>query len=99
MGERLTIEFRQHDWIPGFAAFAPDATTPNGDAFCVLNLGSLLCAVATGDLPREELPYLIAESMMHEVMHAIEQWAGVEFSEERVEALLAKYTEAIHGAP
>ncbi|WP_430912859.1 hypothetical protein [Methylobacterium sp. sgz302541] len=87
------VEFHQHDWIPGFAAFAPGATTPGPDsrAFCVLNLGSILGTVETGDVPPTDLPYFIAESMMHEVMHALEQWAGTEFSEERVEALLAKY--------
>lgn len=93
MSELPKIEFHQHDWIPGFAAFAPHATTPSPDsrAFCVVNLGSILAGIHTGDMEREELPYLLAESMMHEVIHAIEQWAGVEFSEERVEALLERY--------
>lgn len=87
------IEFHQQDFIPGFAAFLPSATTPapNSRAFCVLNLGSLLAAVALGDMPASEVPYAIAESMMHEVMHVLEQWAGTEFSEERVEALIEKY--------
>lgn len=93
----MQIEFHQHDWIPGFAAFAPGATTPEPDsrAFCVLNLGSMLATVQTKDMPAADIPYFIAESMMHEVMHAIEQWAGVEFSEERVEALLQRYRAAI----
>jgi hypothetical protein len=39
-----------------------------------------------------EIPYFIAESMMHEVIHAIEKWADVEFWEERVEALIHKYS-------
>lgn len=90
----IKIEFRQQDWIPGFAAFRPSATTPDGDAFFVLNVGSLMAVVETGDLPREELPYLVAETMMHEIIHALEQWAGVEFSEDRVDALLEKYREA-----
>jgi len=87
----LTIEFRQHDWIPGFAAFHANATTPQGQAFCVINLGSILATVEAGHVPAADVPYFIAESMMHEIMHALEQWAGVEFSEERVEALLEKY--------
>ncbi|NIX77002.1 hypothetical protein [Microvirga terricola] len=91
------IEFHQQDWIPGFAAFLPGATTPapQARAFCVLNLGSILATVATGDIPASEVPYFIPESMMHEIMHAFEQWAGTEFSEERVEALLAKYRAAL----
>ncbi len=69
----MKIEFHQHDWIPGFAAFAPKATTPAPDsrAFCVLNLGSVLAAVEARDMPAADIPYLIAESMMHEVMHGL----------------------------
>jgi len=97
VGEGLKIEFHQHDWIPGFAAFAPGATTPAPDsrAFCVVNLGSLLAAVQAKDLPAADVPYVVAESMMHEVIHVIEQWAGTEFSEDRVEALLSKYAAAL----
>src|SRR5262245_57424399 len=92
-GRAVKIEFSQVDWEPGFAGYL-DNGQPNGTAFCLLNLGTLLCAVEKGDLPKADLPYMIAESMMHEVIHAIEAWAGVEFSEDRVEALLVKYREA-----
>lgn len=93
-----TVEFHQQDWIPGFAAFLPGATTPSPDsrAFCVVNLGSAMAMLHTKAIAREDLPYFLAESMMHEIIHVIEQWAGVEFSEDRVEALLAKY--AAHAA-
>jgi len=91
------IEFHQQDWIPGFAAFVSGATTPQPDsrAFCVINLGALLSTVAHGDVPAADLPAFIVESMIHEIGHVIEQWAGVEFSEERVEALCARYREAV----
>ena len=84
------IEFRQHDWIPGFAAFAPNKTV-TGTAFCVVNLGAFIASVDAGDLSRSELVHVLAESMMHEVIHVIEQWAGVEFSEDRVNSLLEAY--------
>lgn len=93
----MQIEFRQHDWIPGFAAFEAGSTEP-GPAFCVLNLGSILCGVATGDTPKEDVPYIVAESMMHEIIHAIEEWAGVEFNCERIEGLLTKYGQAAKAA-
>lgn len=92
------IEFYQQDFIPGFAAFLPGATTPEGNAFCVLNLGSILSTVNTRTVPAADIPYFIAESMMHELMHALEQWAGSEFSEERIEALLAKYRTEFGGS-
>lgn len=87
------IHFYQHDWVPAFAAFAPGATTPEPDAkaFCVLNVAAFLESVDCGDLAPSELPYFIAETMMHEVIHVLEQWAGVEFNEERVDALLDRY--------
>lgn len=90
----LTIEFRQHDFIPGFAAFVQPSPRPRGKAFCVLNVGDLLGLVRAGDLPIADLPYAIADSMMHEVIHALEDWAGVEFSEARVEGLIERYRAA-----
>lgn len=92
-----TVEFHQQDWIPGFAAFLPGATTPQPDsrAYCVLNLGSMLSTVAHDDVPVSDLPGFIVESMIHEVGHVLEQWADVEFSEERVEALCEHYRAAL----
>ena len=91
------VEFHQQDWIPGFAAFLPKATTPppNSRAFCVLNVGSLMATVASGDVPPNDLPGFVVESLIHEVGHVVEQWAKVEFSEERVEALTEKYRTAL----
>lgn len=95
---RVSIEVYQHDWLPGFAAFHDDGRIQEGaKAHVILNLGSLLTAVHAGDLPKEDLPYMVAESLMHEAIHALESWAGVEFSEEKVEALLAKYQETYGG--
>ena len=101
MTRALVIEFHQHDWIEGFAAFRPDATTPSPDsrAFCVLNLGSILGTVATGHVPASDVPYIVAESMMHEIIHALEQWAGIEFNEDRVEALLEQYRSSSERQP
>lgn len=91
-GGQLKIELYQHDWIPGFAAFADDGSIQReACAHVVLNLGAVLLAADHGDIERAEMPYFIAETIMHEVIHALESWAGVEFSEDRVEALLDKY--------
>jgi len=92
LAKNVTIEIFQHDWLPGFAAFRDDGSlSESGKAHVVLNLGSLLAAIHISDLDRADLPYLIAETLMHEVIHVLESWAGVEFSEERVESLLAQY--------
>ncbi len=91
----LALEIHQHDWIPGFAAFASNGclrSTNHG--VLLLNIGAFLATVAMEEIPASEMPYFVAESVMHEVIHALEEWFGVEFSEERVEALLARYREA-----
>lgn len=88
--DRITVEVRQHDWIPGFAAYLSGSVL-EGPAHVVLNVGAFMASIEAGDIAADEVPYLVAESLMHEVMHALEDWAGVEFSEDRIEALLTKY--------
>lgn len=90
----ITIEVYQHDFMPGFAAFMDDGSIQSdAKAHVSINVGSLLAACDMGDICKDELPYLIAESLMHEFVHVCESWAGVEFSEEKVEALIDKYRE------
>jgi hypothetical protein len=96
MQQSISIEVYQHDWIPGFAAFADDGSLKaDAKAHVVLNLGAILGTVASGDVPAADVPYFVAESIMHEVMHALEDWAGVEFNEGRVDALLEKYRQHV----
>lgn len=90
-GENMQIEIYQQDWFPGFAAFLDDGSVSKGKAHVCLNLGALMAAVEAKDIAKEDIPYLVAESLMHEIIHALESWAGVEFNEEKVEALLEKY--------
>ncbi len=88
----MRIDIYQQDWIPGFAAFLDDGSVQVGATAKVgLNVGALMAAVETKDLQSCDVPYVVAETIMHEVMHALEAWAGVEFSEDRIEALIAKY--------
>ncbi len=88
----ISIDVYQHDWIPGFAAFFNNGNLKKRKrAHVCLNLGSCLLTVAKGDLKKEELAYLIAETIMHEVVHVLESWAEVEFNEDKVHALIEKY--------
>lgn len=94
MNDTVKIEIYQHDFIPGFAAFRDDgAIEAEAKAHVVINLASFLGSVEIKDIEPKDVPYLIAESIMHEVIHALEAWAKVEFSEDRVEGLLTKYRE------
>ena len=98
MSDHVSIEIYQQDWIPGFAAFRDDGSIAEGKAHVVLNLGSLLTCVVSDEIDPKEIPYQVAERLMHEVVHVLEAWAGVEFSEERVEALIEKYAKEYQGS-
>ena len=87
----MKIEVYQQDWMPGFAAFRDDGSVMEGTAHVGLNIGALMAAVVVKDVAKEEIPYLIAESIMHEVIHSLEAWAQVEFDEDKVDELLEKY--------
>jgi len=77
MKDGITIEVYQQDWIPGFAAFSDDGSIQEGaKAHVAINVGSTLLMVEKGDIPKSEIPYMIAENIMHEVIHALEAWAG-----------------------
>lgn len=94
----VTIEVLQADGIEAFACYI-SPTVQQGKAIIGLNIAASLAAAALGEVPKADLPYLIAEHLMHEVVHVLEEWAGVEFNEERVEALIAKYREAAARMP
>lgn len=91
--DNLTIKIFQKDWIPGFAGLISYDEYESGDnAHVILNIGSLLQLVEElPDYNAGDVPYMICEFLMHEIAHALEQWAFVEFNEERVEAITEKY--------
>jgi len=80
--------------IPGFSAFLSDGTLNEQSephAEIVLNIGSSLVAIEEKSIDKKHMPYLIMEDIIHELTHVLEEWCGVEFNEEKVEALLEKY--------
>lgn len=87
------IEFRKQDWTPGFAAYAPEdgPFQPDPPAFCVLDLSAFLMTFDRSKETPEDLYRTIADSMLHECCHVLEHWLGLEFNEERIEALTAQY--------
>lgn len=93
MSEKFSIEVYQQDFMPGWGSFVFDTgeMTPDSKPFMLLNIGGFMAAVEDGKLHPKDVPYIIAETMMHEIIHSLEHWAGVEFSEDRVEELLTQY--------
>lgn len=90
--EVVRIEVYQQDWMPGYAAFVDDGSIKeNAKAHVVINLGASITQVKLGHLDKKDLPYKIVSDLLHEITHALEAWAGVEFSEERVDEIVAMY--------
>jgi hypothetical protein len=87
----IKIEVFQEDWIPGFACFNDNGLVKEAKAHVALNLGSLMDCVAGKEVEKKDIPYIIAECLMHEVIHALEAWTNVEFSDEKIEELLMRY--------
>ena len=85
------LEVYQADGVKGFACYVATDGEISGAPIIGLNVESLLGTVVLGDISPSELPYMVAECIMHEVIHALEDWAKVEFSENRIEALIEKY--------
>ncbi len=91
----LSLPIRQQDKAceGAFAAYVTPLED-NDDPYIALNIAATLGTVVMGDVSAKDLPYMIAENIAHEVFHALEDWAGVEFDEDRVEALIEKYRAA-----
>lgn len=81
--ERFSIDVHVKNYDEGWAAFSCDPENVS-DRIITLNLGSMMLAVHKKDVEPGDLPYMIAEALFHEVIHALELWSGVEFSEEAV---------------
>jgi hypothetical protein len=93
MTDKISIEIRQQDFIPGFAAYAGGSLKAEGKAHVVLNVAGLCGLVASKNVKAKDLPYFVAECLMHEFVHVLEEWASVKFSEKKVHALIEKYCE------
>lgn len=91
MKNKLKVEIYQQDWIPGFAAFRDDGSIEEGTAHIGLNVGALMASVMSDDISPADLPYVISDLIMHEIIHVLEAWAKVEFNEKRVQALIENY--------
>jgi hypothetical protein len=59
----------------------------------ILSIENFAWLIKDGEIDKEELPYFIAETIVHEVIHVLEDWAGVEFNEEKVDKIISKLKE------
>lgn len=99
MSDVISIEVYQQDWIPGFAAFMHNGSVhKDAKAHVVINLAAMAAAVKLGDIDKKDLPYAIVSDLLHEIIHVLEAWAGVEFSEERVDKIVEMYEQYASGS-
>lgn len=88
--KKIKARVVQMDGIDGFACYlSPSAR--KGKTIIGLNVEALLASVVVKDFTVKDLPYIVADSIMHEVIHALEDWAQVQFSDKKVNKLIAKY--------
>lgn len=93
----IKIEVYQQDWIPGFMAFLNneadnyELTDLEIKPKMMINIGAFMAAVASKDIEKENLPYFIAETIMHEIIHVLEKLFKVEFNEEKIHKLINDY--------
>jgi hypothetical protein len=67
------------------------------NAVITLNLGSYLAVARSKCITKKEIPYFIAEGMLHEIVHVLEDWAKVKFDHRKVNALMRKYENLTRG--
>lgn len=86
---RTTIEVRGGDDCAGFGGYVVGSMR-DGRPLVYLNLSAaLLVQLLEGVSARE----VIVETLMHEVGHALEEWADLEYSDERLERMIDAYRE------
>lgn len=91
MKKKVTIKIYQQDFMPGFAAYLGGSLSTQSHAAISLNVGAIAAMVVKKDIKPTDIPAFVVESLFHEVIHVLEEFAQIKFSEKRVEALTQKY--------
>lgn len=87
---KLHIEIRPYRGSKGFACYL--AGSVHEDRVRVrLGIEGIIACVESGDIEAKDIPYIVADCIMHEIIHALEDYARVEFSEDRVEDCITRY--------
>ena len=92
MKNKIKVEVRQQDdFQAGFAAYLQGSVKPQGRAAVLINVSNLMSIVAAKVVKPSDIPGIVADALFHEFLHAVEDWAGVAFSERRIHHLVEKY--------
>lgn len=90
MSDTINIHITRDDSIPAFAAYCSPSIKEEDAGLVLLNIAATFCSVAEypDDIGAKEV---LIESIMHEVGHALEEYLGLEFDEERIEKIVEQY--------
>lgn len=83
----LQIEVHKVDNLKGFAAYRV-GSVKNKKPIILLNIGATLRACIEEDIPIREM---LAENLMHEFGHALQEFFNLELTEEFVEKVTETY--------
>ena len=95
--QEVRADVVQADGVDGFACYLQGSARKNKRCIIGLNVEAFMAAIVSKQLDEKDIPYIMAESMMHEVIHAVEDWARVEFSHKKVNKLIDAYREHYYG--
>lgn len=92
MKKKLHIEIQKADGMEGFAAYIPSPARSKKKTVLLNVYATFLSALEEGIDSKD----LILEHLMHEFGHVMQQFLGLEFSEEQVEKFVQTYMEKYH---
>lgn len=86
----MRIEVHVRPDLPAFAGYAAGSVS-RGEPVIVLNIEAFVRALDAGALEPEDMAHAMAETLVHECFHAIEEFWGLAFSEDRVEGWIDEF--------
>lgn len=89
MAKNIKIKvFNSPPTHPAFGWYHIDSVHKTEAAIIDINVAAILGAVKDKAIPKKDVPYFLSRIVMHEVVHAFEDWAKVEFNHRKIAALL-----------
>lgn len=88
----VKIRVERNDDIEAWGAYVHPTLTRDGEALVLLNIES--CAITA--LTEDDVTFkeMLIHTLVHEFAHVLEEWYGLEFSEERVDQIVGSYFHA-----
>ena len=87
---RVRVEIENEDDLPGFGAYLSGSAL-KGKAIIRINFSALFSAIVDNkEIPVTDWKQIAADGVVHELLHAVEDFLGKAFSEVDVEGLIQR---------